>query len=325
MSELAHYAPPSAQVATITPADAATRRLGEWAQSAMAAHEIATSLVQTSFVPEQFRGKPHEATAAILAGIEVGLNPMAALRSFDIIQGTAAPRAITLRAVVQSAGHELVLVESTATRCKMRGKRRGSSEWQEVVWTIDRAQRLGLTSKKNWQNQPEAMLLARATGECARLIASDAILGIGYAVEELDDGDPEATTTAARSAKRTARRSAPVAAVPDPEPEPPLDEPDAPTDEAPEPPADEPPLDDTPDPITRPQVTKLQAGFTELGIKDRDQRLAVTCNIIGRSVISANELTKAEAMVLIDALEAAISTGDASDLLARAGLLEEPS
>lgn len=87
----------------------AVQRLGEWAQSAIAAHEVATSLVETSFVPQQFRGKPHEATAAILAGAEVGLSPMASLRSFDVIQGTAAARALTLRAIVQSQGHEMVL------------------------------------------------------------------------------------------------------------------------------------------------------------------------------------------------------------------------
>src|SRR5512139_2289224 len=93
-------------VALPTQAPSATfDRLASWATAAHAAHEMATGLVQTSFVPEAFRGKPHEATAAILAGAEIGLDPMAALRSFDIIQGTAAPRANTLRAVVQANGH----------------------------------------------------------------------------------------------------------------------------------------------------------------------------------------------------------------------------
>ena len=77
----------------------AVRRLGEWAESASAAFQIAERLVQTSFVPAAFRGKPVEAAAAILAGVEVGLQPMAALRSFDVISGQAAARAITLRAV----------------------------------------------------------------------------------------------------------------------------------------------------------------------------------------------------------------------------------
>jgi hypothetical protein len=182
----------------------AVSRLAEWAQSATAASHVAEQLVRSSFVPESFRGKAHEATAAILAGLEVGLAPMAALRSFDVIQGQAAPRAVTLRAIVQSQGHEIELVESTASRCKMRGRRHGSQTWQEVTWTFDRARQLGLTTKSNWKSQPQAMLVARATSEIARLVASDAILGIAYSIEEIADGagggvDVPAVTAASES------------------------------------------------------------------------------------------------------------------------------
>ena len=112
------------------PAPEPTRQVSDlvaWADSARAAASIATSLVKTSFVPDAFRGKPEEATAAILSGAEVGLSPMASLRSFDIIQGSAAARAITLRAIVQAAGHRLWTEESTATRAVVCGQRRGES------------------------------------------------------------------------------------------------------------------------------------------------------------------------------------------------------
>src|SRR4029077_20960866 len=94
----------------------AARALVEWAQAAQAAHELAESLVRTAFAPVQYRGKPGAATAAILAGSEGGLSPMASLRAFDIIAGTATPRALTLRAIVQSLGHEIIVDESTTTR-----------------------------------------------------------------------------------------------------------------------------------------------------------------------------------------------------------------
>ena len=184
MTEIQHWQQPAA-VESYQPdyQSRAVQRLGEWAQSADAAFRVAERLVQSAFVPVAFRGKPIEAAAAILAGSEVGLSPMAALRSFDVIQGQAAPRAITLRAVVQSFGHEVVVVESTATRCLMRGRRRGSSGWQQSLWTIDRAKDLGLTGKEGWKKQPTAMLVARATSEICRLVAADAILGIGYTTE----------------------------------------------------------------------------------------------------------------------------------------------
>lgn len=272
----------------------AVHRLAEWAESAQAASHVAAELVRTSFVPETFRGKPHEATAAILAGMECGLSPMAALRSFDIIQGQAAPRAITLRAIVQSFGHDMILEESTASRCKMRGRRNGAGEWQSVVWTIDRARQLGLTNKANWKNQPQAMLVARATSELARLVAADAILGIGYTVEEIGDGAGAGyefatmTTDEAPSGSKRMRRGKPA-----PPPDAPVE---AETDDV----ADGEVIEDL---ITAAQLKKLHATFNDHGIEDRDDRLRYTVDVIGREVASSKELTKDEASRVIDALE----------------------
>src|SRR3982750_2953705 len=119
---------------------AAASSLVEWARQADAAYQLAQRIVGTSFVPQQFRGKPDEAAAAILAGSEVGLSPMAALGAFDVIQGRATPRAITLRAIALSRGCEIVVDESTSARCKMRGRRRGDTEWTTVIWDQARAQ-----------------------------------------------------------------------------------------------------------------------------------------------------------------------------------------
>jgi hypothetical protein len=202
---------------------AAVALLAEWASSADAAYRLAQKLVTTSFVPQPFRGKPDEAAAAILAGAEVGLQPMAALRSFDIIQGIAAPRANTLRAIVQGHGHTVRLVESTDTRAIVEGWRLGQTkaDVQRSSWTIDRATKLGLTGKENWKKQPGAMLVARATSELCRLIASDAILGVPYSLEELTDGvtvDESTGEIAEPAPKRTARRAT-LARVETPEPD----------------------------------------------------------------------------------------------------------
>lgn len=268
----------------------AVQRLADWVSSADAAYNVAARLVESSFVPAQFKGKPIEATAAILAGSEVGLSPMAALRSFDIIQGQAAPRAITLRAIVQSFGHEVVLEESTSTRCIMRGKRRGSVEWQRSVWTIDRAKDLGLTSKDGWKKQPTAMLVARATSELCRLVAADAILGIGYTSEELRDGatgEPAAVEeyvaepAPAQPATRRMSRAKPKADEAPAEPEP------EPTGEA----------------ITERTKRHIFALCNDLGEKDRDKRLAGYARVIGREVDSTNDLTEAEGIDIVFSLE----------------------
>lgn len=162
--------------------------LVQWAFRADRAYQIAQKLQNTSFVPASMRGKPGDITAAILAAQEMGIPPMAGLRSFDVIHGTPGMRAHAMRALVQSKGHKVKLIESTPERCVYRGKRKGESEeeWQEVVWTIDRARDLGLVGKGEWKKQPQTMLVARATGEICRLIAADVLHAMPYASEELD-------------------------------------------------------------------------------------------------------------------------------------------
>jgi hypothetical protein len=304
---------PYTQPATLeriqTPQEIAVAQLAEWAHSADAAHKIAETLVQTSFCPDSFKGKAGEATAAILAGLEVGLQPMASLRSFDIIQGQAAPRAATLRAIVQAQGHEVELVESTATRCKMRGRRRGASGWQEVLWTTDRARDLGVTGKSNWKSQPQAMLVARATSEICRLVASDAILGIGYSVEEItDDGrvdqlPAEVTAPVANGTRRLTRKRTETPPADQQAPEqgtaaegtPHL----APEDDTPT----ESPLLDTSSALAK----AMYATIRDAGIPE-DERLSSVSEIIGRTITSTKEMTEAEARHTTDHLRALLPT-----------------
>lgn len=187
------------------------------------AYKAASMLVATSFVPQSYNGKPTEAAAAIVTGQGLGLDPLAALRSMDVIQGTPAFRAITIRAIVQSHGHEIWVEEQTSQRAVVRGRRRGSEKVETSSWDMDRARRMNLTNKPNWKNQPENMLLARATTEVGRLIAADALLGMAYSIEELEDGVvPEsAPSVEAKPRKtRTLSRGRAVAPVDEAEPAP---------------------------------------------------------------------------------------------------------
>ncbi|RSS92506.1 hypothetical protein EF919_18410 [Streptomyces sp. WAC02707] len=184
--ELATRAEETAAVVASVNANPPTESaLEAWARDAIAISQISANIATTSLAG-QYRGKPDEVTAVILAGHELGLQPMTSLKSIDVIQGQPALRAHAMRGLLQAQGHEIVLVESTDTHCVMRGRRKGTDDWQEVVWDIPRAQRLGLLGKDQWKKQPKTMLVNRATGEIARLIASDALHGMPYAAEELD-------------------------------------------------------------------------------------------------------------------------------------------
>jgi hypothetical protein len=159
-----------------------------WARQATGAAVYAERVCSTSMVPAAYRGKPAEATAAILAGAELGFSPMASLRAFDNIQGVPAPKAMTLRAVVQAAGHQVEIVESTADRAVVRGRRNAMSGWATSTWDVERASQLPqYTSNPNYRTNRAAMLVARATAEVCRWIAADAIMGMPYAAEELDN------------------------------------------------------------------------------------------------------------------------------------------
>lgn len=195
-------------------AEPAQSDLEQWGRDLATAYQMARQLVTTSFVPESYKGKPEEAAAAIVTGAELGLSPMASLRSIDIIHGTPGMRAIALRALVQSKGHEIWVDESTAERAVVKGRRKGSDKVETSTWNLDRARGLQLLGKDNWKKQPIAMLLARATSELARLIAADVLLGIPYSIEELEDlGKDEAPAVGAEAVKKPASRSVRRAAL----------------------------------------------------------------------------------------------------------------
>jgi hypothetical protein len=237
--------------------------LQQWAEDARQAAAVAQSLAPTPFVPNSLRSTsrdPEEArrvtvgniTAAILTGQELGLTPMASLRSINIIQGTPAMTALALRGLVQSRGHEVRKVESSDTRCVYEGRRAGSDgPFERSVWTIDRARAMGLTGKDNWKRQPEAMLIARASSEVCRLIAADVLLGVPYSAEEIED-----------------------------------------------------------EAISQGKLTALNAALTgDLGLTDRNEKLAWLTAHLGRDIGSSAEVTDAEASGLLDQIAAQPAPG----------------
>lgn len=292
------------------------------------AWHLAQRIARTDFVPGALRGKPEAVLACILAGNEVGVSPMQSLSKIHVIDGRPAMAAELMRAIVLREGHELWIEEQTSTTCTVVGQRKDSDRETRVTWTLDDAQRAGLKGRKNWQNYPAAMLLARATAGLCRAIFPDVLAGISYTVEELEDGDvldfpdaidepppkrdedePPADPTKAK-ASRDATRGAdtPEKTEPDPEPK-------AEREEPPLPGEDEEIVDaelvedeyEGPDQdlgaegrYSGPQLIAMK--FGDRGITDRTVKLATVATIVGREVESTKDLDSHEIGRVLDVL-----------------------
>lgn len=277
-------------LAHVTPQQSAPASLIEWANAAGAAHQLAVPLCRTDFVPQHFRGNEHAATAAILYGAEAGLSPLQALQGIYVIGGRPALYSRTMLAVTLGAGHEVWTEESTDARAVVCARRRGAQHVERVVVTMDQATKAGWTKNAKYRTEPATMLLARAQSQACRRVAPDALLGLAYSAEELQDD--EQVQAAPAEPKRTARRAtkavAPAPEAPEPDLEP---EPTQPATEA------------GGDGISEPQLKKLHATLGDLGVTVRDDALKLLSSLAGRQVDSSKDLTRAEATSVIDQLD----------------------
>ena len=318
-------------------------QLPAWAATFTAVASVAGELARTPFVPASLRvmddgrlnpgATAANVAAAILTGGELDMAPMAALRSIAVIDGTPALSALALRALVQSRGHGVWVVEATSARAVVEGLRHGDpgDRTQRITWTMDDAKARRLDGRFNWRTQPRNMLIARATAEVCRLIAADVVLGLPYAVEELEDGDdpdpPPPPPPAKRTAKRVRQDSLPPAAAADGDGGPSAEVPvaggsDSPglvpndrgKDGAPTVPR-EPAPGGTPPPgppgggvvlMSDEQRKAMMASYRGLGITDRAERLRDCSAIVGRTVTSLaakGDLTFGEAHQILAELE----------------------
>lgn len=306
---------------------------GAIARLRMAA-EYAGLIGDSEFVPDTLRNRPAAIAAAIVAGAELGLDPIVALRTIVIIKGRPTLTAEVQRGLVTSRGHEMWFEESTTTRAIAAGRRRGSERVGRITWTLDDAKRAGLAGQNNWRSYPAEMLRARASAALARAMFADVTLGLP-ASEELegdDNGAPAIAATpppddapAAAPAGRTRRRR--PAAAPPPRPELPDEEqgggepeparppvtPTPPPDRQPEPPLERDPS--TEPPATDAQKRQIFALMRDVALADREARLAYTSRVIGRTLATSNELTIGDAGLVIDDLQEVVKlpAGDERD------------
>ena len=145
------------------------------------AKEMARLTSLSSLLPAALRGKVEDVFVTIVAGNELGLAPMQAIRSMHIISGRPVLSAELMVALCKrrrDVCRYFQLVESTATIATYKTHREGDPEPTTMSYTIGEAKAAGLLNNPTWQKHPAAMLRARASSFLARAVFQDLVLGI---------------------------------------------------------------------------------------------------------------------------------------------------
>jgi hypothetical protein len=168
-------------------------------------------------VPKHYQGQPEMTMAAIIRGMEVGLNPMQALSSIAVINGRASLWGDALPALVQRAGHHVdVDYEGSGDNLTAVATLTRGDTGKKVVrrFGLADAKRAGLLGKQGpWQSYPQRMILMRARTWAIRDGAADALMGMEAAEEVSDYGPDRARDVTPADAPR---RGGVVYADPDP-------------------------------------------------------------------------------------------------------------
>jgi hypothetical protein len=210
-----------AEIMPATPApgtaNAAMEMLRNHAEMMRMAYDLASAMVNTAMVPKTYQRKSKDdnsadnAAAAILYGLELGLNPIQSLQQIFPVHGQPSMYAKTMVALLKSKGYKFRTVESGPERVTVEGWWPGEDP-EPSTWTIQRAIDAGfvpqtdpdtgkfkvnqygkLIGNEKYLTQPEEMLWAKAASTVCRRLAPDVLLGIGHTVEDLEsepDLDP---------------------------------------------------------------------------------------------------------------------------------------
>lgn len=155
-------------------------------------------------VPLRLVGRPAEIAMLIQAGMELGMRPMAALRSFWLPEApgeAVIPRLYADAMVGVACSHSEICtyvrcVEETPERCTWETLRRGYPAPQQSSWSMEQQRAIGWGPDSEWVRYPIRMMHARAKANLMRDVYPD-ILGGMYAVEEMESAPPPATPSTA--------------------------------------------------------------------------------------------------------------------------------
>lgn len=153
---------------------------------------FASMLAKTNLCPNDFVGKPESCLIAIQYGNELGLSPMASVKTIAVINGRAAIWGDGLLAICQGSpvfDHAVFSekqVGSGDSRSWVCRVGRIGGRPVERQFSVMDAKLAGLWGKNVWKSYPDRMLQMRARGFALRDCFSDLMCGIIAAEEAMD-------------------------------------------------------------------------------------------------------------------------------------------
>lgn len=148
--------------------------------------EQAIDLFRSGFLPVAI-DKPEKAIAIILKGYEIGLPPMQAFSSINVIQGKPTLSAEGMMALIyrHCPGAYIHFGTLNDQECILIAARPGGGK-THFAYTKKDAEVAGLWGKGGWLKHPRAMLRSRCVSEMARTLFPDALMGCSYTPDEID-------------------------------------------------------------------------------------------------------------------------------------------
>ena len=260
--------------------------------------EYARVVSSGSMLPQAYRGKPADILLAVGLGQAMGLSPAESLYRIDVIQGKPTASAELIAANVRKAGHRL-RVTGDATTCTASIYRADDPDFEfTATRDADWAKAMGLNTKDNYKKQPGTMLQWRAITAVARLACPEALYGVAYVREELDD-----LPTVEQAPRASADDFLTATVVPAA-----VEEERADT-------------NPTAGLITAKTRAHMFALFNELGINEDDQRAGIA-HIVGHPITSRGQVTETEAQQVINRLKLKKAERDAGADPVEPGLFE---
>ena len=156
------------------------------------AMRLSQVLALSSLVPKDLRGKAPDVLAVLLYGQEIGLRPMQALQTIDIVEGRPFITAKLWLALVRRSGHQAKITAEDPGKSVSVWMKRGDDGTEHTeTFTLDDAINAKYVSLKDgkpyarsqsgkslpWEVHTKDMLRARAISTCARFVCPEVALG----------------------------------------------------------------------------------------------------------------------------------------------------